>query len=261
MTNVCTVLGTQNSTQLPPASVDLAFICDAYHHFEDPPASLASIHRAVRPGGRLFVIEFDKTDESRRLRQGAHPGLARRFVAEIEQAGFEAVSVEPAPGLDGKLEGELRRRLPPRRRGRRPMSDDPTPGELPRSFGMATATFVVVASMVGTGVLTTSGFTIFFVGSNAAMLVLWVVGAAIAICGALSLAELAAAMPRSGGDYVFLREAYGPLASFLSGWVSFLIGFGAPIAASAFAAGQLLPRPLRRRPGRRARSSASWRRP
>jgi APA family basic amino acid/polyamine antiporter len=90
--------------------------------------------------------------------------------------------------------------------------------------------------MIGTGVLTTSGFTIYFVGSNELMLALWVVGGVLAVCGALTLCELAAALPCSGGDYVYLREAYGPLAAFLSGWVSFLIGFGAPIAASATAA-------------------------
>lgn len=116
--------------------------------------------------------------------------------------------------------------------------------ELPTSYGLTTATFVVVSSMVGTGVLTTSGYTTFAVGSNAWMLGLWVVGAVIALCGALSLAELAAAIPRSGGDYVFLYEAYGPLAAFLSGWVSFLIGFGAPIAATSVAAGEYLLRPL-----------------
>src|SRR5262245_11076162 len=99
--------------------------------------------------------------------------------------------------------------------------DDPPP--MPAGFGLATATFVVVASMVGTGVLTTSGFTVNFVGSNQLMLVLWVVGGVVAISGALTVAELSAAMPRSGGDYVFLYEAYGPLAAFLSGWVSFLI--------------------------------------
>ncbi len=86
-----------------------------------------------------------------------------------------------------------------------------------RGFGLATATFVVVSSMVGTGVLTTSGFTIYFVGSNQLMLLLWVVGGVLATCGALTLCELSAALPRSGGDYVFLREAYGPLAAFLSG--------------------------------------------
>lgn len=103
LTNVCTVLGTQNSTQLPPASVDLAFICDAYHHFEDPSASLASIHRAIRPGGRLFIVEFDKTDESRGFVKEHIRASRDVFVAEIKEAGFEAVSVEPAPGLGGKL--------------------------------------------------------------------------------------------------------------------------------------------------------------
>jgi len=115
----------------------------------------------------------------------------------------------------------------------------------PPSFGLATAVFVVVSSMIGTGVLTTSGFTVFFTGSNQLMLGLWVVGGVLAACGAVSLAELAAALPESGGDYVYLREAYGPLAGFLSGWVSFLIGFGGPIAASAAAAAKYLLAPLR----------------
>jgi basic amino acid/polyamine antiporter, APA family len=118
------------------------------------------------------------------------------------------------------------------------------PPEGPR-FGLATATFVVVSSMIGTGVLTTSGFTVYFVGSNQLMFALWVIGGVLALCGALTLCELSAALPRSGGDYVFLSEAYGPLAAFLSGWVSFLIGFGGPIAASATAAAKYLLAPLR----------------
>jgi APA family basic amino acid/polyamine antiporter len=113
------------------------------------------------------------------------------------------------------------------------------------TFGLATAVFVVVSSMIGTGVLTTSGFTVVFTGSNQLMLALWVVGGVLALCGALSLAELAAALPESGGDYLFLREAYGPLAGFLSGWVSFLIGFGGPIAASSAASAKYLLVPLR----------------
>ena len=85
------------------------------------------------------------------------------------------------------------------------------------------------------------------------MLGLWVVGGVIAVCGALTLAELSAALPHTGGDYVYLYEAYGPLAAFLSGWVSFLIGFSGPCAASAFAAAKYLLAPLqlegtRRRP-------------
>ena len=102
--------------------------------------------------------------------------------------------------------------------------------------------------MIGTGVLTTSGFTVYAVGSNQLMLALWVVGGLLAVCGALTLCELAAALPHSGGYYVYLREAYGPLAAFLSGWVSFLIGFGAPDRGLGHCVGPLFPGPGR--PGR-----------
>jgi basic amino acid/polyamine antiporter, APA family len=130
--------------------------------------------------------------------------------------------------------------------GARPLPAASSPGGgAPPAFGLATATFVVISSMIGTGVLTTSGFTVAATGSNQLMLALWVVGGVLALCGALSLAELAAALPESGGDYVYLREAYGPLAGFLSGWVSFLIGFGGPIAASAAAAAKYLLGPVR----------------
>lgn len=128
--------------------------------------------------------------------------------------------------------------------GATPAPTAAAPDQLPARFGIGTATFVVISSMVGTGVLTTSGFTVFYTGSNQLMLWLWVLGGLVALCGALSLAELAAALPRTGGDYVFLYEAFGPLVAFLSGWVSFFIGFGAPIAASAFAAAKYFVRPL-----------------
>lgn len=115
---------------------------------------------------------------------------------------------------------------------------------MPAEFGLSMAIFVVVASMVGTGILTTSGFTMALVGSNQYMLGLWVVGAVIAIAGALTLAELSAALPKTGGDYVFLYEAYGPLAAFLSGWASFLVGFSAPGAAAAFGAAKYMLSPF-----------------
>ncbi|GIW88783.1 MAG: amino acid permease [Isosphaeraceae bacterium] len=118
------------------------------------------------------------------------------------------------------------------------------PAAPPRRFGVATASFVVISSMVGTGVLTTSGYTMLAVGSNQMMLWLWVIGGVIAGCGALCVAELSAMLPESGGDYVFLREAYGPFFGFLSGWVSFLLGFGGPIASSAYGAASYLTAPL-----------------
>ena len=119
------------------------------------------------------------------------------------------------------------------------------PEAMPAEFGLATATFLIVASMVGTGVLTTSGYTVLGVGSNQLMLGLWVLGGLAAACGALTLCELTAALPRSGGDYVYLQEAYGPVVAFLSGWVSFLIGFAAPAAVSAVAAAIYLTEPLK----------------
>ncbi len=115
---------------------------------------------------------------------------------------------------------------------------------MPAGYGTATATSVVVASMVGVGVLTTSGYTVAAVGSNQLMLILWVIGGLVAVCGALCLAELSAALPSTGGDYVYMTAAYGPLAGFLSGWVSFLIGFAAPIAATATASTKYLLAPL-----------------
>ena len=115
---------------------------------------------------------------------------------------------------------------------------------MPAAFGVPTATFIVVASMVGVGVLTTSGFTVLFVGSTQLMLGLWVLGGVVAACGALTLCELTAALPKTGGDYVYLHEAYGPLTAFLSGWVSFLIGFAAPSASAAFGAAKYLTVPF-----------------
>jgi basic amino acid/polyamine antiporter, APA family len=117
--------------------------------------------------------------------------------------------------------------------------------DMPADFGLPTATFIVIAGMVGTGILTTSGFTVLDVGSNRWMLWLWVLGGITALSGALTLAELAAALPRTGGDYIYLYEAFGPLSAFLSGWVSFLIGFAVPSAASAFAFAKYTITPLK----------------
>jgi APA family basic amino acid/polyamine antiporter len=111
-------------------------------------------------------------------------------------------------------------------------------------FGLAAATFVVISRMVGVGVLTTSGYAVATIGSDQLMLGLWLVGGVVALCGALTIAELSAALPASGGEYVFPYEAYGPAVAFLSGWVSLVIGFAAPIAAAAFAAASYLLAPF-----------------
>jgi APA family basic amino acid/polyamine antiporter len=120
---------------------------------------------------------------------------------------------------------------------------DPQDGKAD-GFGPATATFVVVSSMVGTGILTTTGYMLLDLRSGLAVLLLWGLGGILALCGALSLAEVAAALPRSGGEYAILRETYGPRLAFLSGWVTLWLGFGGPIAASASASASYLLAPL-----------------
>ena len=89
--------------------------------------------------------------------------------------------------------------------------------------------------MVGTGIFTTTGFMAGDLGSASLILWCWAVGAFFAICGAMTYSELGINFPSSGGEYVYLTEAYGPAWGFMSGWVSFFAGFSAPIAAAALA--------------------------
>jgi APA family basic amino acid/polyamine antiporter len=107
-------------------------------------------------------------------------------------------------------------------------------GRLAREIGWPAAGAVVIANMVGAGIFTTSGFMARALGSPLEIFALWIAGGMFAIVGALAYAELGAALPEAGGEYVFLREAYGPLAGFLSGWTSFLAGFSGAIAAGLF---------------------------
>jgi APA family basic amino acid/polyamine antiporter len=106
---------------------------------------------------------------------------------------------------------------------------------LGRTIGWRTAAAVVIANMIGTGIFTTSGFIARDTGSPWILLALWVAGGLIALAGALAYAELGAAMPEAGGEYVFLREAYGPVVAYLSGWTSFFAGFSGAIAAALVA--------------------------
>lgn len=108
-----------------------------------------------------------------------------------------------------------------------------TEDHLQRKLGLFPATNIVVANMIGAGIFTTSGLLMAGLNNPLLMLGLWVVGGIIALCGALSYGELGAAMPGAGGEYLFLSKLYHPLFGFLSGWVSFVVGFSAPIAASA----------------------------
>ncbi len=87
--------------------------------------------------------------------------------------------------------------------------------------------------MIGTGVFTSLGFQLVTIQSGFVLIMLWVVGGITAVCGALSYAELGAALPRSGGEYNFLSRIYHPAVGFMGGWVSATIGFAAPVALAA----------------------------
>jgi basic amino acid/polyamine antiporter, APA family len=110
----------------------------------------------------------------------------------------------------------------------------------PRHFGFSGATSVLVANMVGTGVFTSLGFQALDLHTGGALLSLWIVGGVVALCGAIAYAELGALLPRSGGEYVYLGQAWHPVAGFLGGWVSMTVGFAAPIALSSMAFGRYL---------------------
>src|SRR5204863_3725193 len=86
---------------------------------------------------------------------------------------------------------------------------------------------------VGTGIFTSTGFLAADLGSARLILIIWVVGAACALAGAFCYSELGVNFPSSGGEYVYLTQAYGPAWGFMTGWVSFFAGFSAPIATAA----------------------------
>ena len=107
-------------------------------------------------------------------------------------------------------------------------------------IGLLTCLSLVTATMVGTGVYTTLGFQLQDLRNGFSILCLWVAGGLISLCGALSYAELAARIPRSGGEYTYLSEIYHPALGFMAAFVSLIAGFAAPIALSAMAFGSYL---------------------
>jgi len=116
-----------------------------------------------------------------------------------------------------------------------------SPGRVPgagSTVSVIVATSIVVADMVGVGVFTSLGFQVKDIPSGFSILLLWVVGGIVALCGVFSYSELGAMFPRSSGEYNFLARAYHPAFGFLAGWVSATVGFAAPVALAAMAFGQ-----------------------
>src|ERR1700746_2942960 len=117
----------------------------------------------------------------------------------------------------------------------RPSAKSPRPR---RTIGFVTASSIVIANIIGTGIFTSLGFQLANIQGGFPLLMLWVVGGIAALCGALCYGELSAALPRSGGEYHFLREIYHPALGFMAGFVSATVGFAAPIALAAMAFGK-----------------------
>ncbi|MCG5053857.1 MAG: amino acid permease [Myxococcales bacterium] len=109
-----------------------------------------------------------------------------------------------------------------------------------RHMGLWATTAVVVASMIGTGVFTTTGFLMADLGAGLWVLAAWVCGGVLAACGALSYGALARVIPESGGEYVFISRTLHPSLGYLAGWVSVTAGFSAPLASAAIAFGRYL---------------------
>ena len=107
-----------------------------------------------------------------------------------------------------------------------------------RTVGFLTASSIVVANIIGTGIFTSLGFQLADIQSGFPLLMLWVIGGIAALCGALCYGELSATLPRSGGEYHFLSEIYHPALGFMAGFVSATVGFAAPIALAAMAFGK-----------------------
>src|SRR5215218_2810413 len=110
-----------------------------------------------------------------------------------------------------------------------------SPTKLVRGLSLLDATMIVIGSMIGSGIFITSAESARTIGSPGWLIVAWALAGVLTITGALCCAELAAMMPRAGGQYVFLREAYGSAAGFLFGWSLFFVIQTGTIAAVAVA--------------------------
>ena len=113
--------------------------------------------------------------------------------------------------------------------------EEPTTSQNSTPFGLWSATFLVVANMIGAGVFTTSGFSFADLGDRQYVMLAWLIGSLVAVCGAISYGQLAQRVTESGGEYLFLSRMVHPSIGFVAGWVSLLAGFTGAIAFAATA--------------------------
>ncbi len=114
-----------------------------------------------------------------------------------------------------------------------PVATDTSSPSLVRRLGALDGASIIVSNVIGSGIFLVPALIAVWVPNVWLMLAVWLVGGALAFAGAMAYAELATLRPRAGGEYVYLREAFGPAAGFLSGWTSFIAGFSGAIAAGA----------------------------
>ena len=112
------------------------------------------------------------------------------------------------------------------------MPEPQSPRELSRELGASHATAVVVGTIIGSGIFLVPAEMMQAVGTAKLVYLAWIVGGILSFLGALTYAELGAMKPDAGGEYVYLRDAYGPLAGFLYAWTTFLISKPGSIATS-----------------------------
>ncbi len=104
-----------------------------------------------------------------------------------------------------------------------------------QKIGWPTAASIVISSMVGTGVFTSLGFQLVEIQHTWSIVLLWALGGGLALIGAFTFAELGTHYKKTGGDYVFISEAFHPFLGYLSAWTSMIVGFSAPVAIAAVA--------------------------
>lgn len=114
-----------------------------------------------------------------------------------------------------------------------PPTSKPEAATLERRLGPLDASAIVVSNVIGSGIFYVPILVAGMVPTSTGILGVWLLGGLLAFAGAMAYAELAALRPRAGGEYVYLRDAFGPIAAFLTGWTSFVAGFSGAIATNA----------------------------